>query len=75
MSLPDKPDGNKMVTHELVVVLSWLLEAEKKNEELLGPEGCLHEVVRLEVRLHLPVRVTYNRYLRSGDVCPAQIIG
>ena len=59
-ALPDKPDGNEVVTHELIVVLPWFLEAEKKNEELLNPEGCLHEVVRLELRLHLPVRVTYN---------------
>lgn len=63
--LPDKPDGNKVVTHELVVVLPWFLEAEKKNDELLDPEGCLHEVVQLELGFHLPVRITYDMYGRS----------
>jgi hypothetical protein len=58
--LPNKPDGNEMVAHELVVVLPWFLETEKKNQELLGPERCLHEVVALELGLQLPVRITYD---------------
>ena len=56
--IPDEPDRNEVVTHELVVVLPWLLETEKENEELLGPEGGLHEVICLELWLHLPVRIT-----------------
>ena len=47
-----------MVAYELVVVLPWLLETEKENEELLGPEGSLHKVICLELWLHLPVRIT-----------------
>ena len=63
-----------MVTNELVVVLPWLLEAKEKNEELLGPEGCLHKVVRLELGLHFPVRITYKMYPWSKDDYLAQIV-
>lgn len=56
--LPDKPDSNKVVAYEFVVVLPRFLEAEKKNEKLLGPVGCLHEIIQLELWLHLPVRIT-----------------
>lgn len=43
--LPDEPDSNEVVAHELIVVLPWLFETEKEDEELLGPEGCLHELI------------------------------
>jgi len=56
--LPDEPDGNEVVTHKLVVVLPRLLKTEKENEELLGPEGSLHEIIQLELWLHFPVRIT-----------------
>ena len=56
--LPDEPDGNKVVAHELEVVLPRFFETEKENEELLGPEGSLHKIICLKLRLHLPVRIT-----------------
>jgi hypothetical protein len=57
-TVPDEPDGNEVVAHELVVVLPWLLETEKEDKELLDPEGCLHEIIRLELWLQLPVGIT-----------------
>jgi hypothetical protein len=55
--LPDKPDGNEMVAHQLVVIFPWFLETEKKNEKLLDPKGRLHEIVRFQLGFHLPVRI------------------
>lgn len=57
MNSPDEPDGNDVVTHELVVVLPWLLKTENENEELLDPVGRLHEIIPFELWLHLPVRI------------------
>ena len=56
--LPNEPDGNEVVAHELVVVFPWFFETENENEELLGPVGCLHEIIQLELWLELPVRIT-----------------
>ena len=47
--LPDEPDGNEVVAHELVVVLPRFLETENENQELLGPVGRLHEIVQLQL--------------------------
>lgn len=45
------------VGNELVVVLARSLETEQHDERLLKPVGGLEEVVELELRTHLPVRV------------------
>lgn len=57
VQLPDEPDSNEVVAHEFVVVLPWFLETEEEDKELLGPVGCLHEKIQLELRLELPVGI------------------
>lgn len=46
-----------MVRNELVVVLSGRLEAQKHDKRLLKPVAELQQIVGLELRAHLPMRI------------------
>lgn len=56
----DKSQGNDVVAHELLEVLSRLLQLQQQHNCLLGPVTCLQQVKRLEVRLMLPVREAFK---------------
>lgn len=48
-----------MVRNKFPVVLPGFLKAQYKDDELLTPVSNLHEVIPLEFRCHLPMRVVY----------------
>jgi hypothetical protein len=59
--VPNEPESDKVVGNEFFVVLAWFFETEKKDNELLAPVSCLHEVVSFQVRYHFPARIAYRR--------------
>ena len=57
---PNKPKSDKVVGHELTIVLAGFFEPQEKDDELLPPVCHLHKVVRFEFWLHVPVRIVYE---------------
>ena len=60
-SVPDEPERDEVVRDELLVVLPRLFKLEHEHQELVAPVCRLHEVVALELGLHVPVRVVCER--------------
>lgn len=46
-----------MVHDKLMIVFSWLFQAEHKDDELLKPIGGLQQIVALQFSAHLPLRI------------------
>lgn len=63
---PDEPEGNKVVSNQLIVILAGLLKPEKEHNQLLTPIRGLHEIVGLQFWLHVPVRVVCRGMLAWG---------
>lgn len=45
------------MSYKLVIVLARFLEPKQKNNELLAPVRCLHEIVRLQFWSHVPMGI------------------
>ena len=58
--LPDEPERDKVVSNELIVVLTRFFETEEKDDELLAPVSRMHEIVTFQIGYHLPVGVAYE---------------
>jgi len=49
---------------EEMIVFTWLLHLERKDEELLAPVGRLDEVIAFQLGGHVPVRIIYPKVFR-----------
>lgn len=57
--IPNEPESNKVMRDELMVIFARFFKAKNQDDELLAPIGCLHELIVLEFRQHVPMWIVF----------------
>lgn len=53
MHVPNEPDSDDVMGYELSIILARLFKFQHKHDELLTPIRCLHEIISLQLGLHI----------------------